>query len=459
MTTTVTASGLPLGVSVDDEEAPKVPHYEFDAAFQQKIAALTLRDTQFAQLTDGLIRPEFFENAAFATLVKVATDYYEKYKKAPSDRVVLASLLVEADRKKTIPRELVKLAASVVKTLWETDVADREYVADLCATFSRHQAVARAILDSVDLVEKRDFDAIGSKMRKALDTGVSMNSGAYDYAEMVKSRTQDRRDRAAGIRPPTGITTGFKILDDCLYHAGWGRKEMSVLMGAAKSGKSMAMISFGVNAVASGYRTLYVTLEVSSDIIAQRIDANVAERAMSELVLHPNDVQEKVDLFMSKAAPFIIHEFPTGTMRPSDLRRLIERYKAQGTVFDLVVVDYADLMAPERATDNVQENSKSVYVNLRGLAMQEGFALLTATQTNREGAKKAVATATDVAEDFNRVRIADVLISINKSPEESALNQARLHFAACRNQRSGFSLRINQNIDQAKFITSVIGED
>lgn len=453
--TTAPVGLLPEALLSDDG----APRYEFDADFQQKIAALTLRDTQFAQLTDGLIRPEFFENAAFATLVKVATDYYLRYKKAPADKVVLAALLKEAIRSKAVPLELARLAISQVAVLFATDVADRDYVADQCATFARHQAVAKAILDSVELVDKRDFDSIGKKMRQALDTGISVSGGAYNYAEMAVARTKDRKDRAAGVRPSTGIGTGFKVLDDCLYHQGWGRKEMSVLMGAAKSGKSMALISFGVNAVAQGYRTLYVTLEVSSDIIAQRIDANVAERAMSELGTHMFDVQEKVDAFMAKAAPFIIHEYPTGSMRPSDLRRLIEHYKAQGILFDLILVDYADLMAPERVTDNIQENSKSVYVNLRGLAMQENFALLTATQTNREGSKKAVATATDVAEDYNRVRICDVLLSINKTPEEEKMGQARIFFAACRNQRSGFSLRITQKIDQAKFIVGILGED
>ena len=440
-------------------EPEKAPHYEFDAEFQQKITALVIRDTQFAQLTDGLIRPEFFENAAFATLVKVATDYYARYKKAPSDKVVLSALFKDAIRTKTIPLELAKLAIHMVPTLFETDVADRDYVVDQCATFARHQAVAKAILDSVDLVDRRDFDGIGMKMRKALDTGISTSVGAYNYAEMSMSRQKDRADRASGVRPPTGITTGFPVLDDYLYHKGWGRKELSVLMGAAKSGKSMAMISFGVQAIAAGHRTLYVTLEVSKDIIAERLDANIAQRAMSELGTHRDNVHEKVTAFMEKAAPFIIQEYPTGSMRPSDLRRLIEHYKSQGIIFDLVIVDYADLMAPERVTDNVQENSKSVYVNMRGLAMQENFAVLTATQTNREGAKKAVATMTDVAEDFNKIRIADIVISINKTPEEAASKTARLFFAASRNQRSGFTVRIEQDIDQARFISRVIGED
>jgi replicative DNA helicase len=444
------------GLDLPEERSPR---YEFDAEFQQKIVALTMRDTPFAALTDGLVRPEFFENAGYAVLIKLSTDYFAKYRKAPHDKTVVSKLLANAVRDKTVPVELIRLAASVVSDLYKTNVDDRDFVADECATFARHQAVAKAILDSVDLVDRRDFDTINLKMRKALDTGVSVSTGAYDYAEMAVARTQERLDRAAGIRPPTGITTGSKTLDGYLYHQGWGRKELSVLMGAAKSGKSMAMISFSVNAIAAGHRTLYVTLEVSAGIIAERIDANIASRSMSELGTYVYDVQDKVTDFMAKSASLIVHEYPTGTMKPSSLRRLIEQYKSRGVIFDFVVVDYADLMSPERVTDNIQENSKSVYVNLRGLAMEEGFALLTATQTNREGAKKAVATATDVAEDFNKIRIADVVISINKTPEEESMGQARLFFAACRNQRSGFSVRITQNIMQAKFLTGVIGED
>lgn len=435
------------------------PVYEFDGDFQQKIAALLVRDTPFAQLTDGLVKPEYFENAGIAALVSVVGRYFERYKKAPGDKTIIASLLRDASKDKTLPPELLRLAIGATHKLFETDVSDRDYVADQCATFARHQAVTKAVLDSVSLIEKRDFATIATLVRKAVDTGVSTAGNAYDYGAMREARTQERKDREAGILAPTGITTGFKVLDDCLYHKGWGRRELAVLMGGAKAGKSMGMISFGINAIAAGYRTLYVTLEVASSIIAERIDANVAERAMFELGTHIHEVDEKVAAFMAKAAPFIIHEFPTGTMRASDLRRLIEHYKAQGVTFDLVIVDYADLMAPERVTDNVQENSKSIYVNLRGLAMEEGFACLTATQTNREGAKKAVATATDVAEDFNKIRIADVVISINKTEEERALNQARLHFAASRNQRSGFSLKVEQNIDQARFITRVIGEE
>lgn len=434
-------------------------HYEFDAAFQDKIAALLLRDNKFAQLTDGLIKPDYFEDAGVAGLVRVANNYFEKYKKVPGDKTILASLLGEAKVGKILTEGLIKQAVIKAKTLFETDVSDREYVADQCAIFARHQAMSKAILESVDLIEKRDFDSVGLRVKKALEVGVSLGLNTYDYADNLARRTADRKDRAAGIRPPTGISTGYAVLDDYLYHKGWGRREMSVLMGGPKAGKSMAMIGFGVNAIAAGYKVLYITLEVASEIIAQRMDANIAGRAMMELELHPHDVEKAVGEFMAKAAPFKINEYPTGMMRPSDLGRLIEHYKTQGLTFDLVIVDYADLMIPDRITDSVQENSKGIYQMLRGLAMQEGFALLTATQTNRDGAKKAVATMTDVAEDINKIRIADVVISINSSEEEKKLGEARLYFAASRNQRSGFTVKIKQDVDCGKFIKEVIGED
>jgi replicative DNA helicase len=298
-------------------------------------------------------------------------------------------------------------------------------------------------------------------MKKALDIGENPDNGAYDYGAMIEARTEERIDRAAGKLPPTGITTGFADIDRVLYHKGWGRRELSVIMGAAKAGKTTALLEFGISACGNinRYNVLYVTLEVSAKIISERLDARISTHFMNELGKNIHDVDDKVKKFMANAGKFVVHEFPTGSMRASDLRRLLERYKAKGQVFDLVIVDYADLMSPERVTDNSIENSKNVYTALRGLAMMENVAILTATQTNRDGAKKVVATMTDIAEDFNKVRIADIVISINKTEEESKLKQARLFFAAVRNGPSGFAIRIGQDLGRMKFISEVIGEE
>ena len=114
-------------------------------------------------------------------------------------------------------------------------------------------------------------------------------------------------------------------------------------------------------------------------------------------------------------------------------------------------------MAPDHRTDNVIENSKEIYVGLRALAFEFDCAILTATQTNREGYKAQTAKAEHVAEDFNKIRTADLVISINSTEEERIQNVARLYFAASRNQESGFTVRVKQNLKKMTFIESILG--
>jgi replicative DNA helicase len=435
--------------------------FKFDDAFQSKIAALALRDTTFMQQIDGLLLPEYFSNQAEACLANIAIRYFKKYKKVPADTALYGTLIRQDITAKIIKVEMARGVVARLQELWKVDISDRDFIAEQVATFARYQAVSSEILRSVEKLEMHDFDNISKALTKALSVGVNRDGGRYSYAEMIEARTDERVDRAAGKAAPTGISTGYPAIDKFLYHKGWGRRELSVLMGGAKAGKTTALIDFGIAAASHMHRfnVLYITLEVSAKIIAERMDANISDQVIMELGDHIHDVKEKVSKWHERAGKFEIQEFPAGSMTVSDLRRVIEKDKMQGTVYDLVIVDYADLMAPERFTESVTENSKSVYTALRGLAMQEGFAVLTATQTNREGAKAAVAKVTDIAEDFNKVRIADVIISINKTDEERSLGQARLYFAACRNQASGFSIRIEQQLDKMKFITKVLGTE
>jgi replicative DNA helicase len=456
-TTTATPAVVPGVAVLPEEKAPEVKKYDFDTAFQAKIAALVLRDARFVARTDGLIKPDYFELLSDASLINLTLRYYQRYKRIPADRTIYGTLIREAVINKTMKPDLAKMCSERIKQLWELDISDRDYVVDQVAEFACHQEVCDAMTESIKDLDKRNFPKIKERLNKALNVGANIDVEAYDYGKEIDSRTGTRLERAAGKLPPQGISTGYLAIDEQLYHKGWGIRELSVLMGGAKAGKTTALIDFGVNAAAQGRNVLYVTLEVGKEIIADRMDANISQRAIMELGSFCHDVREKVQEFVKKAGLFKIHEFPSGYMTVNDLRRLIERYKSNGVKFDLAIVDYADLMQPEHRTDSAVENSKNVYVQLRGLAMAEDIAILTATQTNREGYKATVAKAEHVSEDFNKIRIADLVISINRTDEERSINQARLFFAASRNQAGGFSLRIEQALDRMKFVSKVLG--
>jgi len=177
---------------------------------------------------------------------------------------------------------------------------------------------------------------------------------------------------------------------------------------------------------------------------------------MTELENHIIDAKEKIKALQEKAGTLKIKEYPTGTLTPNALSRVIQKYKGDGIVFDMIVVDYADIMAPNIKTDNSIENSKSIYIDLRAMAQLENVVMLSAMQTNREGAKAATSRMEHAAEDFNKIRIPDLVISINRTDEERSRNEARLFFAASRNQKGDFTIHIQQDLEKMAFIEKVL---
>ncbi|KAA5603490.1 AAA family ATPase [Roseospira marina] len=447
-------------VAEPSEAEPETVRYEFGEEFQAKIVALSMRDPSFLARTTGLVRPEYLTNVGYATLFDLAATHFDKFK-GPPDRATLGVLLKEAVATKKIRKDILDDVKDAVRGAFTADLSGGAFVVEKVSEFARERAVESAMLKSLELLERRDFGKIDRLMRDALLVGANEADQAYDYFATIEGRTETRLAMAAGTHAYNGITTGIAELDAILYHRGWGRKELSLIMGPAKGGKSLALGQFAQAAALSPkkYNVLLVTLEVSAPIYADRLDSALSDVAMKALKDNPHSVRSAIEKARANAGLLKIHEYPTGTLKPSQLRRLLENYRAQGIIFDLVVVDYADIMAPEYRSDNDISNFRSIYIDLRGIASEGNLAMLTATQTNREGAKKVTSSMTDVAEDFNKIRTADIVISINATQEEKDTGEARLYFAASRNTEDGFTIRIQQDRSRMKFIKKVLGRE
>lgn len=445
---------------MSEEQEEIAAAYDFDRAFQTKVLRLFIGDTTFAMRAKDLIEPEYFAEDAMGFVVRVAKDFVRKHKSAPDPRI-LPTLLKDEFSTRHIRDDLKGEVKKVVREIVTTkpDLSNPSYVLEKVADFARHVAMERAIMKSVELLDKGDFEAIRKIQQQALAVGNTDAGMDYDYWKEIENRTQRREDYKAGKIVKTGITTGVSEIDAHLYHGGWGLKELSVIMGAAKAGKSWSLGEFSKNASLKGHTVLYSSLEVSSLILADRIDAALSDTAIRLLKDDPQTVKRKIQAAEAKAGAFKMADFASGTMKPSMLHRKIEHYRAEGIVFDLVTVDYADIMAAEYRSDNLIENLRSIYVDLRALAFDQNIAILTATQTNREGAKKSTAKMTDVGEDFNKIRTADIVLGINVTEAEKASGEARLTWVASRNTEDGFSLRIRQDRERMKFLTAVLGKE
>lgn len=451
-----------MSAEVEEVESPSTvpaepaePTYEFDDVFQKKIVSLALRDTVFARRTDGLVKPAFFESEVDQAIVRIAASYYEKYKTAP-DIKSIPTLLRDAVAAKKISKDLIPDLRVRLRDALSLAVTDRDFVIDKVAEFAKHSAIQNALIESARAVSNGDYEKAEKLMRQALATGAQETTVTYDYYDEIDNRTERRRDILRGVITKDGITTGIPELDKHLYHGGWGRGELSAIMARAKFGKSMALGEFAKGASLAGHTVYIATCEVAPMIYADRMDANLSSTAMRLLIDKMFDVQAAIKAASARAGKIIIEGFPSGTLKPSQLRRRLEYFRGQGLRFDLIALDYADIMAPERPSDSPREDSRTIWLDCRAIAQEENAAVLTATQTNRDGAKAMTPKATDVAEDYNKIRTADLVIAGAASDAEIASGEARLYFAASRNQAGEFTVHIQQDREKMKFLTKVL---
>lgn len=429
--------------------------FEFDLNFQTKIAALFTRDTAFAQRTIDLIKPEYFTEEALGIVVRFVSDHVRTYRAVP-DLKILTTIVKDLMARKVIRPDMKDPVKEALQAIYKTSLANPDFVADKVVDFAKHQAVERAILEGVALLEKGKFEEILEKMKQAVQIDVA-KANRYDYYAEINNRTQKREDVATGKIVRSGITTGYSGIDCYLYHGGWGRKELSCIMGPAKSGKSLSLGDFGKNASVAGYNVLYVSLEVAKEIIAERIDAAFSDTMMKNLVGDRAKVEAEIKRIQTGSGRFMFEDFPSGTWRPSQLRRLLEDYRTDGINFDLVIVDYADIMRADGKHEDLQNMLRSIYIDLRAIAFEFNVAMLTATQTNRSGASATTAKATDIGDDWNKARTVDILIGLNATDAEKSAGTARLYWALSRNTEDGFTVQIQQDRSKMKFVTKVLG--
>lgn len=429
----------------------------YDATFQNKVLTMALRDNTFMQRVDGLLEPRYFDYETHSFLIDFANRHFESYKQVPSSHVLIMALK-DGKAAKTLKDDFVKDVADVLKAVYSpgADISNREWTVDQVSEFARQRAMEAALEASIDILEKKgDFSQIDDAIRKAQSVGAHEGTGAASLFDDVEARCKARTARLAGT-VVRGITTGHKELNDLLYHKGWGRKELSILMGGAKSGKSTGLQHFAIKGAEAGHQVLYITLENSNEVTGDRMDAAVANIPMKDLDTSAATVITAYDAIKKAGGCVEMHEFAGGSMKPSDLRRLLQKYRANGIAFDLVVVDYADEMDADGKHQEERHKLRSIYQGLRAIAIEEDLAMLTATQTNRAGNKATTVTATDVAEDFSKVRLADVLITISATDDEKKSNQVRLYLAAIRNSESGITLSCMCDRSRQRFITRIL---
>ena len=308
-------------------------------------------------------------------------------------------------------------------------------------TFCRHKALEKAIIESTDLLEDQDYGAVENKIKDASQVGLVKDLG-LDYFEDPKARLQWIKDQSGAI------STGWKGIDHKLY-GGLNRGEMTIFAGGSGAGKSLFLQNFGVNWALAGLNVVYISLELSEQLISMRLDSMVSGFAVKEVMRNMDDVDLKVRMKGKGAGKFRVKQMPNG-VNCNDLRVFLREYEISiGEKVDCLLVDYLDLMMPISAKVSGSDlfiKDKYVSEELRNLAMERDLLFVTASQLNRGAVEEIEFDHHHIAGGISKIQTADNVVGIFTSNAMREKGRYQIQFMKTRSS-SGVGTKVDLKFD------------
>ena len=407
---------------------------QFGTSFQSKIIASLMVDVKFIQTISDILSSKMFDSDSNKWLVKCIKDYYYEYKKQPTLEVIKYKI-------DEIDNDVLKTGVvEKLRDVWRNvESSDLEFVQKQTLDFCRNQSLKSAILESVDLLENKDYDGIKSIIDEAMKAGTSRDLG-HDYITSLETRLEESARST--------VKTPWDVIDD-IMDGGLGEGELGVIVAPAGIGKSWTLQAIGAGALRENKTVVHYTLELNENYVGLRYDSIFSGVTTANIKYHKEEVKKKIEKLPGR---LLIKYFPTKAATVQTLGAHLKQIELSGTKPDIVLVDYADILMP---TGNFRERRHAIgniYEDLRGLAGELELPIWTASQANRSALEEDVIGADKVAEDYSKVMTADFVMSMSRKVEDKIANTGRFHVIKNRFGIDGitYPATINTNVGQVQ---------
>ena len=360
--------------------------YGYD--IQKTYLEIMLSDAQTFVRCQSIFDPRLFDRK-LQTTAQFLQDFVAEHNVLPTQEIINSSCDVKLEPSKDLNEQ------------------HYDWLLNDFETFCRHKSLEKAILQGADLLEKGDYGPVEDLVKKAVQIGLQKDLGT-DYFKEPKQRLLALKNNNGQV------STGWETLDRKLF-GGFNSGELNIFAGGSGAGKSLFLANLGVNWVLKGLNVVIITLELSEQLVAMRVDSMLTEVPTREIFKDLDGVEMKVRLVGRKAGALQIKYMPSGK-NTNDIRSFVKEYEIKtGLKIDVLLVDYLDLLMPlskKVSPSDLYVKDKFVSEELRNLSMELGIIFVTASQLNRQSVEEIEFDHSHIAGGLSKIQTADNVIGI-----------------------------------------------
>ena len=394
------------------------------------------------------LKEEYFEDSKYKVIFDEISSFVTEYNEVPTREI----LSIEVEKRKDINEDSFKQISQVISYL-EDDVVEFEWLVDTTEKWCRDRAIYLALMESIALAdgkdEKKDRGAIPTILSDALAVSFDSHVG-HDYLLDYEARYESYH------RKEDKIEFDLEYFNK-ITKGGLPNKTLNIALAGTGVGKSLFMCHVASSALLGGKNVLYITLEMAEEKIAERIDANLLDVNIRDLVELPRQVFDtKVSKVAAKTqGTLIIKEYPTASAHSGHFKSLLNDLALKKSFRpDIIFIDYLNICASSRYRGAIGVNSysyiKAIAEELRGLAVEAEVPIVSATQTTRSGYSSSDVDITDTSESFGLPATADLMFALISSEDLEGLGQIMVKQLKNRYNDLNVNKRFVLGVDRAK---------
>lgn len=382
------------------------------------ISALVF-DQEFNRKVLIHLKQEYFTTPGTKNVFLIINEHSSKYNTAPKIDV----LAIEATNILNITAPLAKDIENTLNRLSKTEYS-LDWLVNKTEKWCQERAVYLAIVESIEIQDgttiNKSVDAIPDILSKALAVSFSNDVGV-EYLTSAEERF-DYYNNVDTDKIPFGLT----YLDQ-ITGKGFARKTLNLIMSGAGVGKSIMMCHHAANCLQEGKNVLFITLEMSAEAIAQRIDANLLQVDINKLYVDKNIYLNKFNKIQQKTlGQLYIKEYPISTAHAGNFSALIDELATKKSFSpDIIIIDYLNICASSTnsSNSNSYDRMKCIAEQLRSLAQKRNLPIMSAIQVNRSGTSNTSPDMADIADSYALAMVADFILALVSNESFAAVNQ------------------------------------
>lgn len=394
----------------------------------------TLVDKKFLNTISTVLDPRWFESSkSIGILERLIVKYFKAYETPPANSILQAMVSKYCQSHQDINQ------GDVLKELTEITRLDMDLSLDSVKN-NLHRFIKEKLLyytihdNAVDIMNHGSID-------KCIDKFENIQKFTFEESNLgmsyFKKEDQDKHWEYIN-NPEARISTGFDGLDRYTNGGFYkGGKMLACIMGQAGLGKSLFLSNIAVNCLKDDLNVVVISLEMSENVYATRFDAHISDSNINRLKENGKTVLDKINEFYKQHpnANLFIKEYPPRSIRVTDIQIYLDNLIAAGNKFDIIIIDYLNLVLPNKSKDNMYQDILDVAEKLRALSYIYEVPVVTATQATTEGMNNENIGMEHVSESRGIAHTVDFLAGLYQMDEDR--ENGRINMRLIKNRLGG----------------------